>query len=88
MADNNTIARFLSSNSSMPSSIGYSSVSGVDSKSKYRPDKIFIRDDCMKWDLIYNDIDTPYRLVPGTMVYITDRASLKAELKDLMDFKI
>lgn len=88
MDDSKSIERVLSSNSSMPSSVGYVKLVGVDLKSQYRPDKVFSRDEFMKWDMIYNNVDTPHRLVRGSIMSIVDRTALRTEINELVDFKI
>lgn len=60
----------------------------TNARTQYRPDKVFPRDDYMKWDLVYNNIDTPYRLANRAIVAVTDRSWLKMELAEQKDFKL
>ena len=86
MNDGRDLERLLTQNSDMdtPSS----AVSLVPPRYPYRPDRVFARDDMMKWDMVLNGIDTPYRLAPNTPVRHADRISLKTAIKNLKDFKV
>lgn len=86
--DSQTISLFLSSNSSMPTQPVVSDIAMADLKTKYRPDKLFPRDQYMKWDMIYNGIDTPHRLARDAAVAPVDRMWLATELNEQKDFKI
>ena len=88
MNDGRDIERLLTQNSDMDTAIPSSAVSLVPPRYPYRPDRVFARDDLMKWDMVLNGIDTPYRLAPNTPVRHADRISLKSALKDLKDFKV
>lgn len=88
MSEMHTIEKFLESNSSITSSYDAANLSVATLKTQFRPDKIFPRDDYMKWDMIFNNIDTPHRLARGAVVSSVDRTWLKTELNDLEEFKI
>lgn len=88
MNDGRDLERLLTQNSDMDTGIPSSSVSLVPPRYPYRPDRVFARDDLMKWDMVLNGIDTPYRLAPNTPVRNSDRISLKTALKGLKDFKV
>lgn len=88
MAEEKTIERFLTSNSTMPSSMPTNRLVVPTLKTQYRPDKLFGRDEFMKWDVIYNNIDTPHRMPRGKVLAIMDRTELRTQLNDLKDFKI
>lgn len=88
MADSRTIEKFLSTNSSLRTVPERATLRNADLNTRYRPDKLFPRDDYMKWDLIFNNIDTPYRLANRAIVAVTDRRWLKMELAEQTDFKI
>lgn len=88
MNDGRDIERLLAQNSDIDTNIPSSSVSLVPPRYPYRPDRVFARDDMMKWDMVLNGIDTPYRLAPNTPVRHADRISLKTAIKNLKDFKV
>lgn len=88
MNDGRDLARLLSQNSDIDTNIPSSAVSLVPPRYPYRPDRVFARDDLMKWDMVLNGIDTPYRLAPNTPVRHADRISLKTAIKNLKDFKV
>ena len=88
MNDGRDIERLLTQNSDLDTAIPSSAVSLVPPRYPYRPDRVFARDDLMKWDMVLNGIDPPYRLAPNTPVRHADRISLKSALKDLKDFKV
>lgn len=88
MNDGRDIERLLTQNSDLDTAIPSSSVSTVSPKFPYRPDRVFERDDLMKWDMVLNGIDTPYRLSPNAPVRHADRITLKTALKGLKDFKV
>lgn len=75
-------------NSCMPSRMESARLVGINLKTRFRPDKLFLRDEFMKWDMIYNSIDTPHRLANGTAVAVTSRTQLCTELNELTDFHI
>lgn len=88
MPNSTTIAKFLESNPSMSTDGQYVMPVAADLRSQYRPDKIFARDEFMKWDMIYNNIDTPYRMTSGAVFYPLDRTWIATEVNDLKDFKL
>lgn len=88
MNDGRDIERLLTQNSDIDTNIPSSAVSLVPPRYPYRPDRVFARDDLMKWDMVLNGIDTPYRLAPNTPVRHADRISLKTAIKNLKDFKV
>ena len=88
MNDGRDLERLLAQNSDMDTNIPSSAVSLVPPRYPYRPDRVFARDDLMKWDMVLNGIDTPYRLAPNAPVRHADRISLKTALKGLKDFKV
>lgn len=88
MNDGRDLERLLTQNSDMDTNIPSSAVSLVPPRYPYRPDRVFARDDMMKWDMVLNGIDTPYRLAPNTPVRHADRISLKTAIKNLKDFKV
>lgn len=88
MADAQTIEQFINNNSSLINSPEYTTRKYITIDTKYRPDKIFERDDYMKWDMILNNIDTPHKLVPGVEVASISRVWLTTELNALKTFHI
>lgn len=88
MADSKTIERFLDNNSGMNPQCVMGYVVVADLKTRYRPDKLFPRDQYLKWDMIYNGIDTPHRLARGAAVAPVDRTWIATELNEQKDFKI
>ena len=88
MAEIRSIERFLSNNSGLDTQFSTQDVVVADMKTKYRPDKIFPRDDYMKWDMAFNGIDTPHRMADGAVFGVVDRTWLATELNELKDFKI
>lgn len=88
MLNGRDIELFLSKNSSVSNAAPGKFATRADLKTKYRPDKIFYRDEYMKWDMIFNGIDTPYRMASGSTHMSIDRTWLKTELNELDDFKI
>lgn len=88
MNDGRDIERLLSQNSDVNTDLPYSGVATVSPKFPYRPDRVFDRDDLMKWNMVLNAIDTPYRLAPGAAIRNFDRISLKSAIKELADFSI
>ena len=88
MLENKDIERFLANNSNVHNDFITTSVTTADLKTKYRPDKLFPRDNYMKWDMIFNGIDSPYRMSRGAVVGTVDRTWLATELNDHKDFKI
>lgn len=88
MLELKSIERFLSSNSSVnPQSI-MDEVVQANLKTKYRPDKLFPRDGFMKWDMIFNGIDTPHRMANRATMAVVNRVWISTEMNDLKDFKI
>lgn len=88
MIESNTIERFLDNNSSIRTQPTVDSFVVADLKTRYRPDKLFPRDQYFKWDMIFNGIDTPHRLANGAEVVSVDRTWLATELNDFEDFEI
>lgn len=88
MNDGRDIERLITQNSNLDTAIPTSRVTYVSTRYPYRPDKVFERDDLMKWDMVLNGIDTPYRLAPNAPVHHADRITLKTALKGLKDFKV
>lgn len=83
-----SIERFLANNSSVnPQPMG-GSVVVADLKTRYRPDKLYNRDELMKWNMIYNGIDTPHRMANRSVHVRIDPTWLRTELNDIKDFKI
>lgn len=87
MADS-TIETFLKSNSSLSPQAVANGVVRTTMKSKYRPDKIFDRNELMKWNMIYNGIDTPHRMSNRAVFVKVDPTWLVTELDGLEEFKI
>jgi len=83
-----SIERFLESNSSVNPRPAAGTVVQADLKTKYRPDKLFVRDGLMKWNMIFNGIDTPHRMANRSMQVRIDPTWLKTELAEIKDFKI
>ena len=88
MLEQKTIERFLANNSSVNPQSVMGNVVQADLKTRYRPDKLFIRDQYMKWDMIFNGIDTPHRMANHATMAQVDRTWIATELNDLKDFKI
>lgn len=88
MLEEKTIERFLANNSSVNPQSVMGNVVQADLKTRYRPDKLFIRDQYMKWDMIFNGIDTPHRMANYATMAQLDRTWIATELNDLKDFKI
>ena len=88
MLEQKTIERFLANNSSVNPQSVMGNVVQANLKTRYRPDKLFIRDGYMKWDMIFNGIDTPYRMPNRATMAQVDRTWLATELNELKDFKI
>lgn len=88
MMELKSIERFLSSNSSVNPRPVAGTVVLADLKSQYRPDRIYTRDGLMKWDAIFNGVDSPYRMSNGTAHVQIDRTWLRTELNEVKDFRI
>ena len=88
MAKNNTIELFLSSNASMPAKPVMEGLLQVTQRTQYRPDKLFPRDGTMKWNMIYNNIDTPHKLSNSRVLRLVDPTWLATELNELEDFTL
>ena len=88
MADDITIQRFLDNNSGMTSRPIRNRVVQATARTKYRPDRIFERNETMKWNMIYNGIDTPHRMAERSVFINVDPTWLKTELDGLDDFEI
>ena len=88
MIESHTIERFLENNSDIRTQPTVDAFVVADLRTRYRPDKLFPRDPYMKWDMIFNGIDTPHRLAKGAEVVSVDRTWLATELKDFKDFEI
>lgn len=88
MTELKSIERFLDNNSSVNPQSVMGSVNIVTLKSKNRPDKVFPRDQFMKWDMIFNGVDTPHRLANRAAVAVVDRTWIATELNEVKDFKI
>jgi hypothetical protein len=88
MLEQKTIERFLANNSSVNPQSVMGNVVQANLKTRYRPDKLFIRDGYMKWDMIFNGIDTPHRMPNRATMAQVDRTWLATELNELKDFKI
>lgn len=88
MNDGRDIERLLTQNSALRKDLPTTGVSIVPKRYPYRPDRVFARGDMMKWEVILNGIDTPYRLPPGAPVVGIDQVLLKTELKELEDFHV
>ena len=88
MLEQKTIERFLANNSSVNPQSVMGNVVQANLKTRYRPDKLFIRDGYMKWDMIFNGIDTPHRMPDRATMAQVDRTWLATELNELKDFKI
>jgi len=88
MLEQKTIERFLANNSSVNPQSVMGNVVQANLKTRYRPDELFIRDGYMKWDMIFNGIDTPHRMPNRATMAQVDRTWLATELNELKDFKI
>lgn len=88
MDDSKTIERFLSTNSSVNPQCVMGQAVRATLRTQYRPDKLFLRDGYLKWDMIFNGIDTPHRLAAMSTVAGVDRTWIATELNELKDFKI
>lgn len=88
MDDGKSIERFLNTNSSIHTSPVALGTNRATLKTKYRPDKIYNRDPYMKWDMVFNGIDTPHRMANNSVHILVDRTWLKTELNEIDDFKI
>ncbi len=87
MADN-TIDTFLNNNSGISPQAVSNGIVQVTPKSKYRPDKVFDRNEFMKWNMIYNGIDSPHRMSPRAVLVKVDPTWLVTELDGLEEFEI
>ena len=88
MLNGRDIELFLSKNSSVSNAAPGQFATRADLKTKYRPDKIFYRDEYMKWDMIFNGIDTPHRMANRATMAQVDRTWIATELNDHKDFEI
>ena len=88
MLEFKSIEKFLANNSSMNPQSVMGKVVQADMQSRYRPDKLFLRDAYMKWDMVYNGIDSPHRMANNATFARLDRNWIATEVNDLKDFKI
>lgn len=88
MLETKSIERFLDNNSSVNPQPVMSTVTQATLRTRYRPDKLFPRDQYMKWDLIFNGIDTPHRMANCATMAQVDRTWIATELNDIKDFSI
>lgn len=88
MLELKSIERFLANNSSVNPQCVMGEVVQANVKTKYRPDKLFPRDGFMKWDMIFNGIDTPHRMANRATMARLDRTWIATELNELKEFEI